>query len=35
MSQRVASSRILILILLAVACAGVSNLAASKERKIA
>jgi rhodanese-related sulfurtransferase len=35
MSQRVASSRILILILLAVACAGVSNLAASKERKMA
>jgi rhodanese-related sulfurtransferase len=35
MSQRVASSRILILILLAVACAAVSNLAASKERKMA
>ena len=35
MSQRVGWSRILILILLAVACAGVSNLAASRERKMA
>jgi rhodanese-related sulfurtransferase len=35
MSQRVGWSRILILILLAVACAGVSNLAASRERKLA
>jgi rhodanese-related sulfurtransferase len=35
MSQRIGWSRILIMILLAVACAGVSNLAASKERKMA
>jgi rhodanese-related sulfurtransferase len=35
MNQRVAWSRILILILLAVACASVSNLVASKERKMA
>jgi rhodanese-related sulfurtransferase len=34
MSQRVGWSRVLILILLAVACAGVSNLAASRERKM-
>ena len=35
MSQRVGWSRILILVLLAVVCAAVSNLAASKERKMA
>ena len=35
MSTRIGWSRILILILLAVACAGVSNLAASRERKMA
>jgi rhodanese-related sulfurtransferase len=35
MSQRFGWSRVLILILLAVACAGVSNLAASRERKMA
>ena len=35
MSQRVGWSRVLILVLLAVVCAAVSNLAASKERKMA
>ena len=35
MSQRIGWSRILILILLAVVCAAVSNLAASRERKMA
>src|SRR5437870_13171938 len=34
MSQRIGWSRILILVLLAVVCAAVSNLAASKERKM-
>jgi rhodanese-related sulfurtransferase len=35
MSQRVGWSRVLILVLLAVVCAAISNLAASKERKMA
>ncbi|SRR5258706_10178228 len=35
MSQRVGWSRVLILVLLAIVCAAVSNLAASKERKMA
>jgi rhodanese-related sulfurtransferase len=35
MSQRIGWSRILILVLLAVVCAAVSNLAASRERKMA
>ena len=35
MSQRVGWSRVLILVLLAVVCAAVSNLAASRERKMA
>ena len=35
MSQRIAWSRVLILILLAVVCAAVSNLAATKERRMA
>lgn len=35
MSQRIGWSRILILVLLAVVCAAISNLAATKERKMA
>jgi rhodanese-related sulfurtransferase len=35
MSQRIGWSRVLILVLLAVVCAAVSNLAATKERKMA
>jgi rhodanese-related sulfurtransferase len=35
MSQRIGWSRILILVLLAVVCASISNLAATKERKMA
>jgi rhodanese-related sulfurtransferase len=35
MSQRIGWSRVLILVLLAVVCAAVSNLAASRERKMA